>query len=171
MLFDTSFGSWNCGETFENKDAKWCFLAVFETILWKLELQRNIWNLTLTGTYLRYCKDVFEVGTADTVLKKRMLNVAFCRNLKGCFGSWNFWEFFKMRSLNGAFCRNIKLICTVKSIKMCPKSLLTGPVWGEGVTGPFPPGRSATGYYPNFDVKCVFLFFSNCDTYHLCSLA
>ena len=25
---------------------------------------------TLTGAYLHYCKDVFEVGTAGTVLKK-----------------------------------------------------------------------------------------------------
>jgi len=44
MLFDTSFRSWNCGETFEYKDAKWCVLAVFETILLKLELRRNFWN-------------------------------------------------------------------------------------------------------------------------------
>jgi len=43
----------------------------------------------LTGAYLRYCNDVFEVGIADTVLKKKTLNVAFCGNLKGCFGSWN----------------------------------------------------------------------------------
>ena len=35
------FGSWDCGETFENKDANWWFLAVLKTILWKLELRRN----------------------------------------------------------------------------------------------------------------------------------
>jgi len=35
------FGSWDCGETFDNKDANWYFLAVFKTILWKLELRRN----------------------------------------------------------------------------------------------------------------------------------
>ena len=27
------FGSWDCGETFGNKDANWYFLAVFKTIL------------------------------------------------------------------------------------------------------------------------------------------
>jgi len=43
-------------------------------------LTSGIWNdspaeklqklSTLTGAYLRYCNDVFEEGTADTVLKK-----------------------------------------------------------------------------------------------------
>ena len=32
------FGSWNLGETFENKDANWWFLAVFETMILKLEM-------------------------------------------------------------------------------------------------------------------------------------
>ena len=34
------FGSWHCRETFENQDAKWCFLAVFKTIIFKLEPRR-----------------------------------------------------------------------------------------------------------------------------------
>ena len=35
------FVCWDCRETFENKDANWYFLAVFKTIIWKLELYRN----------------------------------------------------------------------------------------------------------------------------------
>jgi len=31
-------------ENVENKDANRCFLLVFKTILWKLELHRNFWN-------------------------------------------------------------------------------------------------------------------------------
>jgi len=27
-LFEAMFGSWDCGETFKNKDANWSFLAV-----------------------------------------------------------------------------------------------------------------------------------------------
>ena len=38
------FGIWNFGETFENKDANWWFLAVFETIFLKLELLRTFWK-------------------------------------------------------------------------------------------------------------------------------
>jgi len=35
------FGSWNCLEIIESKEAKWCILALFETVFWKLELLRN----------------------------------------------------------------------------------------------------------------------------------
>ena len=35
-----------------------------------------------------------EVGTAETILKSRTLNVAFWCYLKQCFGSWNCWEHF-----------------------------------------------------------------------------
>ena len=62
------FGSWNCGETFENKDASWWFLVVFETTVLKLELLRN---------FLKRCRlivhsaaiwnDVLEVETAEKI--------------------------------------------------------------------------------------------------------
>ena len=40
-------------------------------------------------------------------------------------------KLFKPRSLNGAFCRNLKqLICTIKSIKMCPKNITCRPAGG-----------------------------------------
>ena len=42
------FGSWDCVETFGNKDANLYFLAVFKTILWKLE---KLEIRTLTGAY------------------------------------------------------------------------------------------------------------------------
>ena len=45
--------------------------------------------------------DVLEFGTAETIIKTRSLNGAFCRNMK-------------------------QIIYTVKSIKMCPKTLLAG---------------------------------------------
>jgi len=36
------FGSWNCIENFvERKRAKWCILALFEKLFWKLELLRK----------------------------------------------------------------------------------------------------------------------------------
>jgi len=35
------FGSWNCLENFETKEAKWYILALFETVFWKLELLRK----------------------------------------------------------------------------------------------------------------------------------
>jgi len=35
------FGSWNCWEKCESKEAKWCILAIFETVFWKLELFRT----------------------------------------------------------------------------------------------------------------------------------
>ena len=58
------FGSWDCGETFGNKDADWYFLAVFKTILlewcfWKFELLRKL-------------------------KINRLPNGAFCLNLKRC---------------------------------------------------------------------------------------
>ena len=76
-----------------------------------------------------------EVGTAEIPFKTRLLNGAFCRNMKRSFGSWNCWENFEIKeakrciltlfetmfcklelrrklninkSLNGAFCRNLK---------------------------------------------------------------
>ena len=60
------FGSWNCAETFEIKDANWCILKLLIWCFRKLELLRNF--------------------------KARLLNGAFCRNLKLCFKSWNCWE-------------------------------------------------------------------------------
>ena len=32
------FGSWNCLENVESKEAKWCVLTLFEMLFWKLEL-------------------------------------------------------------------------------------------------------------------------------------
>ena len=38
------FGSWNCWEKCESKEAKWCILVLFEAVFWKLELFRIFWN-------------------------------------------------------------------------------------------------------------------------------
>ena len=38
------FGSWNCLENVESKEAKWCIQTLFETVFWKLELLRNFRN-------------------------------------------------------------------------------------------------------------------------------
>jgi len=35
------FGSWNCLENVETKEAKWHIPALFETVFWKLELLRK----------------------------------------------------------------------------------------------------------------------------------
>ena len=35
------FGSYNCIENVETKEAKWCILVLFETVFWKLELHRK----------------------------------------------------------------------------------------------------------------------------------
>ena len=81
----------------------------FETMFWKLELVRTFGKrrrVTVHSTAI--WNDVLEVGTAKKILKTRSLNVAFLRNLKRCFGSWNCWDFFFNRSLNGAFWLNSK---------------------------------------------------------------
>jgi len=39
------FGSWNCClEHFESKEAKWCIVALFEKVFWKLELPWKCWK-------------------------------------------------------------------------------------------------------------------------------
>ena len=63
----------NYRENFKNKDAKWCMLAVFETI----------WNLrhTFENKDSKWCI-LTAFGTADTILKTRTLNGAFLRHSK-----------------------------------------------------------------------------------------
>ena len=65
----------NYRENFKNKDAKWCMLAVFETI-WNLrhtfENKDDKWSI-LTG-----------FGTADTILKTRTLNGASFETIWNC---------------------------------------------------------------------------------------
>ena len=55
-----SDGIWNCREIIENKDAKWCILAVFETISNFREYFENRdakWGiLTVFGTAEKYLK-------------------------------------------------------------------------------------------------------------------
>ena len=62
------------------------------------------------------CWEHFEIKDAKRcILMPMFLKLELLRN-------------FKPRLLNGAFCRNKKqLICTVKSIKMCPKNITCRP--------------------------------------------
>ena len=64
------FGSCNCLEYFETKEAKWCIRTIFER-----------W-----------------FGSSNCLnLKRRKLNGAFCRYLKRCFRGWNCLEHFESK--------------------------------------------------------------------------
>ena len=39
------FGSWNCWENVESKEAKWCILTLFETMFWKFEMLRIFFKM------------------------------------------------------------------------------------------------------------------------------
>ena len=59
------FGSWNCLENFECKEASWCIQTLFETIF------KEFWE------------------TAGNILRARSKLGAFWCYLKRCLGSWN----------------------------------------------------------------------------------
>ena len=90
------YWSWNCWEFFKSNDAKRCILALYETMVWKLELLRTSWKQGWCMVHSdAIWNNVIEVGTAEKILKARTLNGAFWHYLKRCFGSWNCWEFFE----------------------------------------------------------------------------
>ena len=105
LIFETI---WNCKENVENRDAKWCILTAFETILNYRE--KNMKTRTLNGAFWRYLK---QFGIADTFLKTRTLNSAFWRHSK-LFGTGE--KKMKTRTINGAFWLYLKWFRTAEII-------------------------------------------------------
>ena len=100
------FGSWNCTETFEIKDANWCILMLlircFRKIGWEL-LRNFLKRGCLMVHSVQIWNDVLEVGTAQIFLKR-------CRLIVQSSAIWNdVLELLKINRLsNGAFCLNLK---------------------------------------------------------------
>ena len=77
------YWSWNCWEFFKSNDAKRCILALYETMVWKLELLRTSWKQGWCMVHSdAIWNNVIEVGTAEKILKARTQNCAFWRFLK-----------------------------------------------------------------------------------------
>ena len=70
------FNEENCWEKFESKEAKWCILALFETVFWKLKLLRKCWSKEAKW----YIRTLFE--ECGRRLLGELLNVEICSSLK-----------------------------------------------------------------------------------------
>ena len=70
---------------------------MLHSIFWyfrKLELMRNFLK-SLNDAFSAIWNAALEAGAAKKTLKTISLNVAFFRNLKWCFWSWNCWDNLK----------------------------------------------------------------------------
>ena len=92
------------------KDDSWWFLTLFETMFWKLELLRKNQKQRLRMVHSgAIWNDVLEVGTAEKILKVRMLNDVFWCYLKGVYGSLKYRENVESNGENGAYWLYLKI--------------------------------------------------------------
>ena len=95
------FGSWNCQESFESKDAKWCIHTLLEAsnekllIVFHMSIFKQLKTRTINGTFWR-------------CLKTKTINGTFWRCLKTRTINGTFWSCLKTRTVNGTFWRCLK---------------------------------------------------------------
>ena len=86
--------SWHCWDFFFLiKVAKWCFLTLFQTMTWKLELLIKLWKQGRLKVHFNCIwNNRLWVWKCWQNVETKTLNGAFWRKLKRFFRNWNCWE-------------------------------------------------------------------------------